>query len=96
MNTRDAPQPVIRPCTRVYLVLIALTAVTYLVGEFGLTGLAAALPTLAIALLKGQLVGDFFMGLRGVHGLWRWVVALWLLVPGAFITTAFILAERGS
>ena len=48
----------IRPCTRVWLLLNALSCVTYLVG-------ASAID------------------------------ALWLIVPGALITTAFVLAARG-
>ena len=48
----------IRPCTRVWLLLMALSCVTYLVG-------ASAID------------------------------ALWLIVPGALITTAFVLAARG-
>jgi len=80
----------LRPCTIVYLVLMSLTGVTYMVGELGLTGLSAALPILFLALLKGQLVGDYFMGLKNVRGAWRWVVFLWLLIPGTLITIAFI------
>jgi hypothetical protein len=46
--------------------------------------------------LKGQLIGDFYMGLRWVSGLWRWAVLLWLLVPGGLITAAFLAAARGT
>jgi len=80
----------LRPCTMVYLLLMSLTGVTYMVGELGLTGLSAALPILFLALLKGQLVGDYFMGLKAVRGPWRWVVFLWLLIPGTLITIAFV------
>ena len=82
-----------RPCTRVYLVLIALTFATYIVGELGLSGLTAALLVLAGALFKGHLVGDFFMGLHGLRGPWRWVILIWLLLIGGLITTAFTLAS---
>ena len=80
----------LRPCTIVYLTLMALTGVTYMVGQLGLTGLSAALPILFLALLKGQMVGDYFMGLKAVRGPWRWVVFLWLLIPGTLITIAFV------
>ena len=93
-NTRDQSPTNksrgLRPCTIVYLFLMALTGVTYMVGQLGLTGLSAALPILFLALLKGQLVGDYFMGLKNVRGLWRWVVFLWLLIPGTLITIAFV------
>jgi hypothetical protein len=35
------------------------------------------------------------MGLRGVRGIWRWVVLIWLAIPGGLITTAFVLGNGG-
>ncbi len=84
----------LRPCTWVWLLLMALTVVTWSLGRAGVHGLALSLGVLFLALLKGQLVGDFFMGLRSVRGFWRWPVSLWLLIPGGLVTTAFILAAR--
>jgi len=81
----------IRPCTRVYLVLMALTFVTFAVGQLGLKGLSVSLLVLGFALVKGQLVADFFMGLRGIRGPWRWVIIIWLILPGGLITLAFSL-----
>jgi len=89
-----ARRPWLRPCTRVYLVLVGLTLVTFGIGASGLGGLPLALAVLGLALVKGQLVGDWFMGLRGLRGPWRWVVALWLLVPGVLIGVAFTLASH--
>jgi len=83
-----------RPCTWVYLGLLGLTLVTFAIGAAELGGLAVSLSVLGLALIKGHLVGDYFMGLRAVQGPWRWVVAVWLLVPGALIGTAFTLAAR--
>jgi len=85
----------IRACTWVWLVLMSLTLVTYLVGRAGMSGLAVSLLVLGLALLKGHLVGDYFMGLKRVRGFWRWPVRLWLLVPGSLIAVAFSLAARG-
>ena len=50
---------------------------------------------LGFAMLKGQLIGDYYMGLRWTTGLWRWAIVLWLAIPGALIATAFVLAARG-
>ena len=66
--------------------------VTWAIGRSGLSGLWLALLVLIFALIKGQLVGDWFMGLRGLRGIWRWVVVIWLLIPGALITSAFVLS----
>lgn len=86
MNSTSA---FLRPCTWVYLGLIALTFTTYAVGELGLGGLSLALLVLGIALVKGHLVGDFFMGLHGLRGPWRWVILIWLTLLGGLITLAF-------
>ncbi len=82
----------VRPCTRVYLLMMGLTLVTFLFGILGARGLGISLLVLAFALFKGHLVGDYFMGLRGVRGPWRWVILLWLLIPGSLISTAFYLS----
>lgn len=99
MKTSElTPQPtrrLIRPCTLVYAGLLLLTCVTWAVGRVGLEGLGVALLVLAFALLKGQLIGDWFMGLRDVRGLWRWVVVIWLVIPGGLITLAFVLSYGG-
>lgn len=82
----------VRPCTRVYLALVALTFVTFAVGQSGLEGLTVSLLVLGFALLKGHLVSDYFMGLNGLSGPWRWVILLWLILPGGLITLAFSLS----
>ena len=46
---------------------------------------------LGFALLKAQLIGDHFMGLRRVRGIWRWVIVIWVLLLGSLLSTAFML-----
>jgi len=84
----------LRPCTWVYLLLISFTFITYLVGEMGWSGLTVALLVLALAMLKGQLVGYYFMGLGRVKGIWHWPVFIWLFVPGSLISIAFYLSAQ--
>lgn len=95
MNHREPTRQLIRPCTLVYVSLMALTVLTWGIGRSGLSGLGLALMVLLLALFKGQLVGDWFMGLRGLRGIWRWVVVVWLALPGGLIATAFIMSYRG-
>ncbi len=83
----------IRPCTRIYLLLIILTLSTWFIGIKHLSGLQFSLLVLGIALLKGQLIGDFFMGLKNVSGMWRWVIFIWLFLIGTFISSAFLSAQ---
>ena len=83
----------VRPCTLVYIVLITLTVITWLIGKAGLHGVEISLFLLAFALIKGLLIGDYYMGLRGIKGIWRWVIILWLAIPGSLITWAVVIAS---
>lgn len=88
MNTMTLP----RPCVRVYWLLMVLTGVTLAVGELPVSGLSISLAVLGLALFKGFLIGDFFMGLKEIRGIWRWVILLWLVPLGALLALAFVLA----
>ncbi|BAO45060.1 cytochrome C oxidase subunit IV family protein [Thiolapillus brandeum] len=79
----------IRPCTLIYILLLALTVTTWFIGTQELSGLQISLLVLGFALLKGQLIGDYFMGLKQVSGFWRWPVTLWLILVGSLVTYAF-------
>ncbi|MBT3048194.1 MAG: cytochrome C oxidase subunit IV family protein [Candidatus Thiodiazotropha sp.] len=81
----------IRACTWVWLIMMGLTLTTYLIGRFAIGGLGVSLTVLVFALIKGQMVGDYFMGLKRVRGFWRWPVSLWLFLPGGLIGAAFAL-----
>ncbi len=83
----------IRPCTLVYLVLVGLTLVTWVAGRLGLQGMGVTFFVLGLALLKGQLIGDGFMGLRHVRGFWRWAILTWLVGVGALVGVAFFLSS---
>ena len=91
-NTTSDQRYLIRPCTIVYIVLVGLTLVTWAIGKTGLSGLQVALLVLLLALVKGLLIGDYYMGLGSVRGLWRWPIVIWLFVPGSLITWAFVIA----
>lgn len=81
----------IRPCTWIYLLLMLLTLFTWLVGVSGQSGFGVSMLVLGLSLLKGQLIGDDYMGLRQVTSFWRWVIVIWLLLPGSLIGLAFYL-----
>ena len=81
----------LRPCTWIYALLMLLTAVTWGIGQAGLEGLIPAMLVLGFALLKAQLIGDHFMGLRRVRGIWRWVIVIWVLLMGSLLSTEFML-----
>lgn len=87
MNTR----PLVRPCTTTWLWMLALSFITYAVARAGLAGNILMALVLLIALFKGQLVVDRFMGLRHVSGFWRPLLTGYLLLTGAALAGAFFL-----
>lgn len=74
---------------RAWLILLAVTAVTYAMGEGGILGHGAMAPMLvlfALTFVKGLLVILDFLELRHAPALWRWTVLVWLvLVLGAIV-----------
>lgn len=75
--------------TRQWLILMALTGLTFGMAETGLSGTAVLIPVLLATLVKGSIVIDRFMALRHVAALWRWIVLGWLLVVIGLIGYAF-------
>ena len=69
----------VRPCTRVWLVLVGLTLAMLTVGQMGLSGGNVVTLLLVATLMKTQLVADMFMGLRQSRLLWRMIVTVYLI-----------------
>lgn len=81
--------PWIRPCTWVWLVLLALTVVAWGVGQLKLGGLTIVSAILLSTLVKGQMVVDFFMGLIRVRPFWRILMFAYLFIVIALIWLAY-------
>ena len=94
MNTPEK-RYAIRPCTVTWLILIAFTVVTWFAGESGMSGPGMVAMVMGIAFVKGQMVADRFMALRGVIGKWRWPVTIWLVVVCSLIGVAYWLGLKG-
>lgn len=84
----------LRPCTLVYLILIAITVFTWLIGVSAVGGVFLSWLVLMLALVKGHLIGDYYMGLKWVKGGWRWLVTIWLILPGASVSLFFFLSYQ--
>lgn len=80
----------IRPCTFVWLLLMLLTVTTYVIGEEGLGGMTIMFTVLGTAVIKVQIVANYFMGLRHTRWLWRGIVLGWLLLVTGLITIAYL------
>ena len=60
-----------RTASWIYILLVSLTLVTWLAGRSSLQGLPLSMLVLVIALFKAQMVGDYFMQLKPLRGMWR-------------------------
>lgn len=72
-----------------WLILLLMTCLSFGLAEAGLSGGTMILPVLLATLIKGNIVIDRFMALRGVAGPWRYVVLGWLAVILAVIWYCF-------
>ena len=89
MSSRSPAFP--RPCTIAWIMLIGLSLITYRLGAVP-PGRTLMLVVLMLALLKGQLVVNYYMGLRRVRVFWRIVMAGYLLIIGGSIALAYFIA----
>lgn len=77
-----------------WLALCGLTLTTWMIGEQGYAGRGVVVTLLLIAFLKGQLVANYFMGLRHAGWLWRGIVLIYFLLVGGLILIAYLTAAR--
>jgi hypothetical protein len=84
----------IRPCTYVWLILIALTIFAFMVGELELGGITIVGIILVSTLIKGLMVVDYFMGLHQVYWRWRIMMYIWLLLVTGMIGFAYWLGLK--
>ncbi|HPN02220.1 MAG: cytochrome C oxidase subunit IV family protein [Methylotenera sp.] len=78
--------------TVIWLVLVALTIMTFCLGEAGMTGKGVMLTLLAITMIKSQLVANYFMGLRNTKLLWRAIMLVYFFIVGGLIALAYTIA----
>ena len=84
----------LRPCTRIWLALLLLTGTTFAIGQTGWSGTPVMLIVLGTAVIKVQMVANYFMGLRRTRWLWRGIVLGWLLLVAGLITVAYLMTVK--
>lgn len=62
----------------IWIALILLTLSTYAMGKLGFSGLTVVVVLLLTAAIKGMLIINDFMELKGVSLLWRVIMYGWL------------------
>jgi len=73
----------------VWITLITLTLFAYLLGYFNYVNTALVAVLLITTFIKGQLVIDYFMGLKEVRLKYRLIPTLWLMVVLSLIAVAY-------
>jgi len=79
-----------RFATLIWLALVILTISTFLIGEEVTAGKTVMLSVLVISLIKGQLIANYFMGLRHVSWLWRGIILGYFVIVGSMIAIAYL------
>ena len=87
----------VRQATVIWLMLIAATAIAAVLGSIelsmaGQTGLWVTFASIVILVIKGQLIVDYFMGLKNVQPMWRILLSAYCLVIGGFVFLAYWLS----
>ena len=73
--------------TITWVLLLVFTVASYILGA-GTVKPALMLAVLLLTLIKGQMIADYFMGLRHTRFVWRALMSAWLLTIGG--TIAFV------
>jgi caa(3)-type oxidase subunit IV len=76
--------------TVIWLILVALTLATWRIGEAGMVGKSAMLLLLFIAMIKSQMVSNYFMALRHTRLLWRGIMFGYFVIVGGLIALAYL------
>ena len=79
-----------------WVLLLAATAITYVLGEMGLVSQAggwflAGLGVLTV--IKGVVVIQVFLEMRHAPVLWRWLLLGWLALVIALVALAYLLGR---
>jgi len=80
--------------TTIWLVLVALTIVTFSLGEAGMSGKGIMLTLLAITMIKSQLVANYFMALHKTKFLWRAIMFGYFIIVGGLIAMAYLMGLK--
>ena len=78
-----------RRATTIWILLIAATGLTWLLGERGASGAAIASALLAIAFFKGALIILDYMALRRAPLMWPVITLGWMTLVCALIGLAY-------
>lgn len=74
---------------KIWIILLILTTFAFLLGYLKLTNSTLILALLLSTFVKGQLVVDYFMGLKDVSLRYRLIPTIWLFIVLSLISIAY-------
>ena len=80
---------IIKKVEIVWIILIFFTIFAYLLGKLELINTLLVGVLLVTTFIKGQLVIDYFMGLKNVSYKYRFIPTLWLVLILSLIAVAY-------
>ena len=78
--------------TIIWIILTTLTIITAIIGYLEMSGVYVVAFVLLTVTLKGQLIIDYYMGLKNVRAYWRLSMLGFVLVIPGIIFTGYLLA----
>lgn len=80
--------------TLIWMALIALTVMTFCLGESEMSGKTFVLTLLTITMIKSQLVANYFIGLCKTKFLWRVIMFGYFAIVGSLIAVAYLMGLK--
>ncbi|QOP41473.1 cytochrome C oxidase subunit IV family protein [Sulfurimonas marina] len=78
----------------IWINLLLLSLASFLIGKFELSNISIFIILLISIFIKGELVIDYFMGLKDVDWRYRSIPILWLVIILLLIFIAYYLPEQ--
>ncbi|MDQ7042700.1 MAG: cytochrome C oxidase subunit IV family protein [Sulfurimonas sp.] len=74
---------------KIWMILISLTVLSFSLGYFHFINPFTIGLVLVSIVIKGELIIEYFMGLKNVASKYRFIPTLWLLIVVLLITVAY-------
>lgn len=81
-----------RYLTIIWIILITLTIITAAIGYFEMSGVYVVAFVLLTVTIKGQLIIDYYMGLKNVRAHWRLAMFGFVFVIPGIIFVGYLIA----
>jgi len=92
MNTEQHSHSV-QQATKIWLLLMLATITAAALSFLPINGMLMTFITIGILILKGQMIVDYFMGLKTASAFWRVVMSAYCVVIGVVVLGVYWLGK---